>query len=88
MAAEEMNNLAKLGRIIVSSPGRGLILLARLYQQSLSRYLGSQCRFVPTCSNYFIQAIEKRGAVVGCLMGLWRIIRCNPLSKGGYDPVE
>ncbi len=66
---------------------RVLILLVRLYQATLSRYLGGQCRFYPSCSEYFIQALTARGAVVGTLMGLWRILRCNPLAKGGYDPV-
>ena len=75
-------------RRAVSLPGRGLIGLARLYQAMLSPLIGRQCRFYPTCSNYFIQAVEKRGAVVGTLKGLWRICRCNPFCKGGYDPVE
>ena len=75
-------------RPAVSLPGRALIALVRLYQGSLSPLIGRQCRFQPTCSNYFIEAVEKRGAMVGSLKGIWRICRCNPLSKGGYDPVE
>ena len=67
---------------------RGLILLVRLYQQTLSPLLGRQCRFVPTCSQYFIEAVRVRGPIRGTLAGLWRILRCNPLSRGGYDPVE
>ena len=69
-------------------PRRCLILLARVYQAVLSPYIGRHCRFLPTCSNYFIEAVEKRGAVVGTLKGLWRICRCNPLCRGGYDPVD
>ena len=65
-----------------------LILMVRLYQGSLSPFVGRQCRFVPTCSEYFIQAVSTKGALVGGLMGLWRILRCNPFGKGGYDPVE
>ena len=65
---------------------RVIILLVRLYQGTLSRYLGGQCRFYPTCSEYFIQAVTARGAVVGTLLGLWRILRCNPFTEGGYDP--
>ncbi|MFB3891574.1 MAG: membrane protein insertion efficiency factor YidD [Phycisphaerae bacterium] len=65
-----------------------VILLVRLYQATLARFLGGQCRFTPTCSQYFIEAVRKRGAVIGTLMGLWRILRCNPFSKGGYDPVK
>ena len=69
-------------------PAKVLILLVRMYQHTLSRYLGGQCRFIPSCSNYFIEAVQKRGALIGGLKGIWRILRCNPLSKGGYDPVE
>jgi len=46
------------------------------------------CRFIPSCSDYMIEAIEKKGAFFGTLKGLWRIARCMPWSKGGYDPVE
>ena len=66
---------------------RGLVALARLYQLTLSRWLGGHCRFSPTCSEYFIQAVGRHGALRGCGMGLWRILRCNPLCKAGYDPV-
>jgi len=64
-----------------------LILLVRAYQVTLSPILGWQCRFIPSCSQYFIQAVHTRGPVVGLALGLWRIIRCHPFSKGGYDPV-
>jgi putative membrane protein insertion efficiency factor len=69
------------------APRRGLILLVRLYQATLSRWLGGQCRFLPTCSSYFIEAVETWGAVRGAGLGIWRVLRCNPLSRGGYDPV-
>ena len=69
-------------------PRLGLVLLVRLYQIILSPLIGRHCRFVPTCSNYFIEALEKRGAVHGALLGLWRIMRCHPFGKGGYDPVR
>ena len=65
-----------------------LIVLARLYQGTLSPLLGRQCRFVPTCSEYFIRAVREKGAVRGTAMGLWRIIRCHPFGRGGYDPVR
>jgi len=67
---------------------RAMILLVRLYQSCLSPYLGRHCRFHPTCSDYFIEAVESKGAVRGAAMGLWRVVRCNPLCRGGYDPVE
>ena len=45
------------------------------------------CKFIPTCSEYGIEALEKYGALKGGLLTVWRILRCNPFSKGGYDPV-
>ncbi len=65
-----------------------LVLLIRIYQSTLSQWLGGQCRFTPTCSNYFIEALGKHGLVRGTLMGAWRILRCNPFGRGGYDPVK
>jgi len=69
-------------------PARLGVLAVRLYQVSLARFLSGQCRFHPSCSEYFIQALEKHGALRGTVMGVWRILRCNPFSKGGYDPVK
>jgi len=65
-----------------------IISFVRFYQMTLSPIIGHQCRFVPSCSQYFIEAVHKRGVVVGTLKGIWRILRCNPFSKGGYDPVD
>ena len=48
---------------------------------------GGKCKYYPTCSQYTLEAIEIHGAFKGLMMGLWRILRCNPFSKGGYDPV-
>jgi putative membrane protein insertion efficiency factor len=45
------------------------------------------CRYSPTCSQYAIEAVERRGVVIGTLKSIWRLLRCNPLFKGGYDPV-
>lgn len=67
---------------------RFVIFLMRIYQAALSPILGYQCRYVPSCSNYFVEALEKKGLVKGILLGLWRILRCHPFSKGGYDPVR
>lgn len=64
------------------------ILPVRLYQVTLSRWTGGHCRFVPTCSNYFIDAVRNRGILVGTAKGIWRICRCNPWGGQGYDPVE
>jgi len=73
---------------VASLPRLLLVGMVRVYQACLSPLMGRQCRFVPTCSNYFLEAVNKRGALRGGLMGLWRILRCNPFSKGGYDPVD
>ena len=59
----------------------------RIYQYTLSPWIGRSCRFSPSCSNYTMQAILTHGCVKGILLGAWRIARCNPLGKWGYDPV-
>ena len=64
-------------RFIVRLPGLFLIGLVRIYQWTLSPIIGRQCRFQPTCSHYFIGAVEKYGAIRGSLKGIWRICRCN-----------
>ena len=67
---------------------RLLIVLIRFYKAAISPWLGANCRFTPTCSTYAIDAIEKYGAFKGTGMAAWRILRCNPFCKGGYDPVR
>jgi hypothetical protein len=62
-----------------------IILLIKIYQKMLSPILGNSCRYYPSCSNYSIQAIEKYGVLKGTLKSIWRIIKCNPFSKGGID---
>jgi putative membrane protein insertion efficiency factor len=62
--------------------------LVRGYQRLISPWLPDSCRFRPTCSEYMIQAIRKKGLVRGLLKGFLRILRCNPLFPGGYDPVD
>jgi hypothetical protein len=62
--------------------------LVRLYQRYLSPLLPATCRFEPSCSHYMIEALRKKGFVVGFAKGVWRILRCNPFCKGGYDPVK
>ncbi len=64
------------------------IFLVRCYQACLSPLIPPCCRFEPTCSNYAIEAFRKKGFLRGALLTAWRILRCNPWSKGGYDPVE
>jgi putative membrane protein insertion efficiency factor len=71
---------------IVRIPAWILIGIVRLYQITLSRFLGRHCRFEPSCSAYFIEAVKKYGAMRGACRGIWRICRCNPWNPGGYDP--
>ena len=65
-----------------------LVGALRLYQRVISPLILPRCRFRPTCSEYMIEAITKKGVVIGLLKGCWRIMRCHPFSPGGYDPVE
>lgn len=67
-------------------PGEVLIGLVRLYQWTLSPLIGRQCRFQPTCSQYMIEAVRKYGVVRGVVKGVWRICRCHPFARGGFDP--
>jgi putative membrane protein insertion efficiency factor len=64
-----------------------LILTVRGYQAALSPLMGGACRFEPSCSNYMIEALTVHGAAKGLLIGLWRILRCHPFGRHGYDPV-
>ncbi|RUM47466.1 MAG: membrane protein insertion efficiency factor YidD [Hydrogenothermus sp.] len=61
------------------------IKFIKIYQKVLSPFLGNNCRYYPSCSEYSIQAIEKYGVLKGILKSIWRILRCNPFSKGGVD---
>jgi len=73
-----------------------VLKLIKVYQKTLSfdhgifkdLFPGGYCKYHPTCSVYTYQAIEKYGLIKGGLMGAWRILRCNPWSNGGYDPVK
>lgn len=64
-----------------------LIRMIRFYQRRISPHLGNHCRFVPTCSQYAVEALQVHGVCKGGLLALWRILRCNPLGKFGFDPV-
>ena len=65
-----------------------LIRLIKFYRKYISPRRSSCCRFVPTCSQYAIDAINKYGAFKGSALAVYRILRCNPFCKGGYDPVR
>ena len=69
------------------TPGKAARGLVRLYQVLLSPFIGNQCRFHPSCSNYALDAIEQHGALRGCWLAVRRIGRCHPFHPGGFDPV-
>lgn len=64
-----------------------LLKMIRFYQTAISPNTKPKCKYFPTCSQYTYEAIEIHGAFKGTFMGIWRILRCNRWSKGGYDPV-
>jgi len=64
------------------------VSLIKVYQKILSPLFPPSCRFYPTCSEYSAQAITKHGVLKGLIKSIWRILRCNPFSKGGYDPID
>ncbi|HHT78770.1 MAG TPA: membrane protein insertion efficiency factor YidD [Actinobacteria bacterium] len=65
-----------------------LIFIISIYKKHISPFFPPSCRFYPTCSVYAVQAIEKYGAIKGSIKAIYRILRCNPFNKGGYDPVK
>ena len=67
------------------------IYLIEWYQKNISKFLESKnikCKYYPTCSEYMMQAIEKYGFIKGFFLGIFRFLKCNPFSKGGYDPLK
>ena len=68
---------------------RGIVLAPiRLYQKLISPALPRRCKYEPTCSAYAVQAIREFGILRGLVLAAWRLLRCNPFSHGGFDPVE
>lgn len=64
------------------------VKLIAFYQKQISPFLGVHCKYEPTCSEYTKQAVQKYGVGRGLLLGMKRILKCNPFSKGGYDPLK
>jgi uncharacterized protein len=60
----------------------------RAYQLLISPLIGQRCKYYPTCSDYAAQAVRRYGILRGLILAGWRLLRCNPWSRGGYDPVE
>ncbi|ATP37792.1 MULTISPECIES: membrane protein insertion efficiency factor YidD [Ligilactobacillus] len=73
--------------ILKNQINKGIIFLIRCYQKYISPMFPPTCRYYPTCSNYAIDAIKKHGVVKGIIMGIFRILRCNPFVEGGVDVV-
>lgn len=71
----------------IDLPQRGLILFVRAYRLLLSPWLGSSCRFEPTCSAYALEALQRHGAAAGSYLAGARVLRCHPWCDGGVDPV-
>jgi len=67
---------------------RCAVAVLSAYKRYISPYLPPACRFYPTCSEYAKEAVEKYGVLKGALLSVWRVLRCNPFNKGGYDPVK
>ncbi len=72
----------------MSAARRAVLAPVRLYQRAISPLLPARCRYHPTCSAYAVQAVESYGILRGVVLAAWRLLRCNPWSHGGYDPVE
>ncbi len=66
---------------------RVLLAILRFYKRRISPLLPDACIYTPTCSEYAMEAIEKHGVLKGMGLAIWRLLRCNPFAKGGYDPV-
>ena len=80
--------MRKIAKALKNVLKRSIILLVRGYQIFISPILPGKCRFYPTCSAYFIQAVEKYGPFKGSLLGVKRILKCHPFHEGGYDPLK
>jgi uncharacterized protein len=64
-----------------------VLSLLRGYKWALSPLMGPACRYVPSCSDYAMEAVDRYGVMRGSLMAIWRVLRCHPFVRGGYDPV-
>lgn len=78
--------MSRLLQVMRNGLSAALIGLVRCYQRGVSPWLGPRCRYQPTCSEYFIEAVRKHGPVRGAWRGIRRICRCHPWGGSGYDP--
>jgi len=75
----------RLIKDMLTLPKKAFIRVIKFYQLAISPRIGSHCKYQPTCSEYMIQAVDKYGIIKGSLLGIIRILKCNPFSKGGVD---
>jgi len=73
---------------MIKLPSQILAFIVKLYQWTISPIFPNSCRHYPSCSEYTRQALLTHGVIKGLAMGVWRILRCNPWGKGGFDPVK
>lgn len=79
------NKLNKRIKYIIKIPSKILIFIIKIYQKYISSSLGNRCIYYPTCSEYTKQAVDKYGIIKGSILGIIRILKCNPFAKGGVD---
>ena len=85
---EQSTNLPGEGEPAAVGPvGGGAAVAAGFYRRLISPLLGPRCRYVPTCSTYAVEAVQRHGALRGSWLTLKRLLRCHPFAEGGYDPV-
>ena len=72
----------------MNSLRRVLVVPIRVYQRLISPVVGQRCKYYPSCSEYAAQAVQRYGILRGLVLAGWRLLRCNPWSRGGFDPVE
>lgn len=83
-----MNNIKNILIEIIKLPRKLAILLIKFYQKYISSSLGKRCIYYPTCSEYTKQAVDRYGIIKGSILGIIRILKCNPFSKGGVDHLK
>jgi len=77
-----------MGRAVAGALRWLVITVIRLYRRGISPFLGQRCRFYPSCSQYMIDAVRRKGVLRGVGKGILRILKCHPFHPGGYDPVD
>jgi putative membrane protein insertion efficiency factor len=80
--------MAPMPDALLRLPARALAAVVRIYQRLISPLVPRRCKYEPTCSAYALAALREHGAVRGSILAAWRVLRCNPFSHGGYDPVS